>query len=368
MKKLTMQIQNDKNFSYPIFISKDILLRYELWLTPYLKNKQIAIITDLHVEALYGNTLLKSLEKFNPILLSFEAGEESKHIQTIQFVYENMLKNHFNRDAIILALGGGVVGDLAGFIASTYMRGINYIQIPTTLLAMVDSSIGGKTGLNTPYGKNLIGSFYQPTTVVIDINALTTLPKIHFINGLIEALKMFITSSLEQFIHFQQSLEGLLNQNTKNIIWLIENAIKIKMDIVSRDEKENHQRAILNFGHTIGHALEYVTGYHLLHGHAVAYGMLVESKISELLGILSTEEFLIIQRLLSKLNFKGAYLKEINDKQLIQATRIDKKNKEDEIKYILIKKVGLVFSEEKTFTYPVCDEIVKEAILKVSEA
>jgi 3-dehydroquinate synthase len=367
MKQIIMQIPAQPAVSYPINIGTNLLAHPEQWLPMDWRNKQLVIMTDNTVNALYGKKIFNVLKEWKPLLLSFAPGEKSKNYQTKRRLEEKMIRNHCNRETIILSLGGGVVGDIAGFIAATYMRGIAYIQLPTTLLAMVDSSIGGKTSINTAQGKNLIGAFWQPTSVIIDMNCLATLPQTHMINGLIEALKMFMTMHRDYFDYAHDNIDSILSKDVSVLQNIIERAIKIKIDVVSADEKENHQRAILNFGHTIGHALEKVTRYTLLHGYAVALGILVEAKISQLLGFISLDDYQMIQSLFLKLTISGDQLKEINHDAIIKATKIDKKIKDNQVRYVLLKKIGQVYSEDNVFTHPVPDEIVAQSLFDVSE-
>ncbi len=255
-------------------------------------EQKVVIITDHHVKKLYGDALLEKLLQrgFQAQLLSFRAGEKSKNSRVKERLEGEMLRHQCGRNTMIVALGGGVVGDLAGFVAATYMRGIPYIQIPTTLLAMVDSSIGGKTAINTIYGKNLIGAFWQPTAVIADLNFLTTLSQEQMINGLMEAIKIFLTNDRDQFFFVQEHLAQLLIPDLGLLEGVVIKAVEQKMALVHKDEKESGERMILNFGHTIGHAMEQVSQYKIMHGYAVGLGILVELKISELLGICSKTE------------------------------------------------------------------------------
>lgn len=364
MNQILMQIPAQAAVTYPINIGMELLNV----LRASLPNKgRLVVITDDNVQLLYGKQILELLTEYEPLIISFVAGEDSKNAETKQIIEKQMIDNHCDRDTIILALGGGVVGDLAGYVASTYMRGISYIQIPTTLLAMVDSSVGGKTAINTPLGKNLIGTFWQPSSVIVDLNFLKTLPEIQMINGLVEAIKMFLTCDVGLFNFTNQSINNILQQDFSVLKNVIEQAIKIKVEVVSCDEKENHQRAILNFGHTIGHALEKLSDYKMLHGYAVARGILVEAKISQLLGHLSKAEFELIKEIFLKLNISGDEFKKFNVDKIIKATKSDKKIKNNQVRYVLLKKLGHVYSDKNLYVHPVADEVVKQAILAVSE-
>lgn len=362
-----MHLAKEDEVCYPIIIDAQLLKRPDKWLPSHYRNKKIIIITDEDTKNHYGQTLVGSLENLNPLLLSFPSGEQSKNYQTKQYIEEKMLQHLCDRESIILALGGGVVGDMAGFVASTYMRGISYIQLPTTLLAMVDSSVGGKTGINNAYGKNLIGSFWQPAAVVADVECLNTLPKKHLISGLIEIIKIFMTSDKDAINNIYTIINGVLARDITALKETIHRAIKIKVSIVSQDECESHLRKILNFGHTIGHAIEKVSNYSMLHGYAVAYGILVEAKISQLLGILSADEFIKIQKILQHLNIVGSELKKYHSGDIIQATKSDKKNTSDQVRYVLLEELGKVYLYEDQLVHFVSDEVVSNALNIVNE-
>src|SRR5579862_7344926 len=275
--QIMMAIPAKKSMMYPIRVGMNLLSSPEKWLPDSWEQKKLVIVTDDTVDHLYANHLLKQLKNANPLLFTFPAGEQSKSAEIKSKIEEKMIQANCDRDTLLIALGGGVVGDLAGFIAATYMRGISYIQVPTTLLAMVDSSVGGKTSINTPQGKNLIGAFWQPKTVVADIHCLKTLPEVHCVNGLIEAIKMFLTNDADYFHYVNTHLDRFFHKDEIVLQKIIERAVQIKVDIVSQDETEKNLRMTLNFGHTIGHALEKITGYAILHGFAVALGILIEA-------------------------------------------------------------------------------------------
>ncbi len=365
--QIPVKIPARKNFSYPIFMQSGLLKKSSLWLPRNVNT--IIIITDNTVKKFHARSLMRDLKnKKNRkvLLISFPAGEKSKNDQTKQYIEKQMLRYHCRRDTLILALGGGVVGDLAGYVAATYMRGIDYLQLPTTLLAMVDSSIGGKTGINTPQGKNLIGAFWQPKAVVVDVNCLKTLSKKQLINGLIEALKIFLTNHANSFSYLQNNLEKILVRDEKILKNIIYRAVKIKANIVSQDEKENNQRMILNFGHTIGHALEKISNYNLLHGFAVAYGILLEAKIAQLLGFLANKNYMLIKSVLLKLGISGAGLKKFAVKKLIQATKLDKKVRTGKVRYVILSGIGQVHKNYNIVAHPVSDKLVKKAYLEVT--
>lgn len=368
MKKLSVKIPKKKSVSYPILIGNRLLKNPKTWLPHATTYDDIVIITDSHVKKLYGKTLLQSLldHGYPAQLLSFPAGEKSKHQETKQLLEEKMYQADCHRNTLCIALGGGVVGDLGGFVAATYMRGIPYIQIPTTLLAMVDSSVGGKTAIDTAFGKNMIGAFWQPRAVIADIDCLKSLPKKQRINGFVEAIKMFLTHHAPSFRYAELHLKEILANEDDVLSKVIYRAISIKTKVVQKDEKEDHMRMVLNFGHTMGHAIETYSNYEILHGYAVAYGILVEAKISEILGFLSAENFARIQQIFSKLGIVGQSLKEMDVRDLIQKTKSDKKVKAGKTRYVLLKNIGQIHQKDNDYAHPVADEIVRQAFLAVT--
>lgn len=341
-------------------------------ITTWLPNKtfsQIVIITDSTVKKRYGLKLQNRLNQagYNSLLLSFPAGEKSKNYKTKQVIEHAMQLHHCGRNTLIVALGGGVVGDLAGFIAATYLRGLPYIQIPTTLLAMVDSSVGGKTGINTFHGKNLIGAIYQPLCVVTDVGLLKTLSKKNIINGLIEAIKMFLTYDADSLRYTESHIQNILKGDDSILKEMVGRAVRIKAAVVSRDENESGERSVLNFGHTIGHALEKISNYTLLHGYAVAYGILVEATLSHLFGLLDNNQLLIIRNLFSKLGIHGKDLQKYDFVKLIQITKRDKKTRSGNVHYILLREIGHTHIANGNYAHTVADKIVRQALEITSE-
>ena len=365
--KISMTIPIERAVEYSIMVGAS-LYDFATWL-PKKSFSQIVIITDNIVKKRYGLNLQKCLKRagYISLLLSFPAGEKFKNYKTKQSIEHAMLLHHCDRDTLIVALGGGVVGDIAGFIAATYLRGISYIQIPTTLLAMVDSSVGGKTGINTIHGKNLIGAIYQPICVVTDIALLKTLSKKNMINGLIEAIKMFLTHDVDSFHYIESHLHHIIKGDDTLLKEIVARAVRIKTAVVCRDEKEQGERSVLNFGHTIGHALEKISNYTLLHGYAVAYGILVETTISHLLGILKLEQLLIIKNLFSQLGIDGKDLKKYELTKLIQATKKDKKARFQKVHYTLLQKMGGAHTSNGNYVHPVADKIVRQAFKNTIE-
>jgi 3-dehydroquinate synthase len=364
---LTVSLPKPPATAYPIWIGADLLENCSKWMPTNVST--VVIITDHHVKKLYAKRLDHHLKKagYNTLLLSFPAGEKSKTARTKSKIEEKMLTAGCDRHSLILAMGGGVVGDLAGFIAATYMRGISYIQLPTTFLAMIDSAVGGKTGIDTPQGKNLIGAFWQPIAVIADTQCLKTLPKQHMINGLIEAIKIFLLCDVKSLTDVQENLDLILSQDVSILNNIIHRAVTLKATIVINDEKDKGQRAILNFGHTIGHALEHLTDYKHLHGYAVALGLLVEAKIAQLLNVLAEEHYVFIKRLLNRLNIESSALKQFDVHEIIQCTQTDKKKQDGVIPYVLINALGSVYTANNRFAHPVPESIVQQAFLDTIE-
>lgn len=289
MLKITVKTGQE---SYPVFLGHGIIKNVGAVLarSGYVQCRAVLVVTDRNVSLHYAENCLQSLhrERFKPYLEVLEAGEKVKSLETVSALYTKALEAGLDRRSAIIALGGGVIGDLAGFVAATYLRGVAFVQVPTTLLAMVDSSVGGKVGVNHPLGKNLIGAFYQPAVVISDIDVLKTLPQREFNAGLAELVKYGVVCSKKLFelveVRSAFSGEDLLGKDEPLLLSLIGRAVLIKGEIVRRDEREKGLRRILNFGHTFGHALESASGYeYYLHGEAVACGMLMATRLAVLL-------------------------------------------------------------------------------------
>lgn len=317
-----------------INIGSGLLKRIDSYIPRDLRNHRFVIITDKRVKKLYGDTLQQYLQEkgYDVSLMAFPAGEHHKNRETKAKLESALIKKQYSRDTCIIALGGGVVGDMAGFIAATYMRGVPYIQVPTTLLAMIDSSVGGKTAVNTPEGKNMIGAFYEPRCVIADIECLDTLPQQQITNGWIEAIKIFMTCDAHLF-------KKAMNTNEPTLP-LIKKAIALKSAIVEADPREQGLRAVLNFGHTMGHAIEKASNYKLLHGYAVGYGILVEATLSLSRGLINLKEHNHILTAMHRLGIKGSALKQYDLKQILRLMKRDKKVKDRAVRVILLNGIG----------------------------
>src|SRR5690554_6087338 len=271
MRTLTVELAER---SYPIFIGTGLINKSELYL-PYIKGRQALIVTNTTVETLYLKQVQEALTGIQVDTVVLDDGEQYKTTNELNKIYDALLANKHNRTTTLIALGGGVVGDMCGFAAATYQRGVNFIQVPTTLLSQVDSSVGGKTGVNHKLGKNMIGAFHQPQAVIADTQTLNTLPDNELSAGLAEVIKYGLIFDAEFYLWLKQNIDSLLNRISTALAYAIERSCQNKAKVVALDEKEGGIRAILNLGHTFGHAIESHQGYgHWLHGEAVSAGML----------------------------------------------------------------------------------------------
>lgn len=329
----------------------------------FLDYSSVFIITHPFLAWQYGEEIKEGLEKKNiePNLIFVPSGERSKSFKEFIKIHRTLAQANTDRRSVIVALGGGVIGDLAGFISATYLRGIDYIQIPTTLLSQVDSSIGGKVGINIPEGKNLVGAFYHPRAVFIDIKTLDTLPDREFKSGLAEVIKYGVILNKELFDFLDKNHEKIFKKDEKALTYIIKESILCKKYVVEKDEKERNLRMILNFGHTIGHAIEAKGRFNkFLHGEAVAIGMSLATKISYLLNYCSEDTYLRIKNLLLKFDFSLDL--PYNFSSLLPYIMRDKKVSSKKIRFILPLKIGEVFINEDV---PL--DLVKEVIDKKEE-
>ena len=328
--------------SYPIIIQAGCLDKIGDDLAGKMIGRKYAIIADDKVAGLYGEQLMQSLKDSGQDvkLFTFFQGESSKTLTTIGELASKLASSGFDRNDAIIALGGGVTGDLAGFLASSYMRGIPFVQIPTTLLAQVDSSVGGKTGVDIPEGKNLVGAFYQPRAVYIDIDVLKTLPEKELLGGLGEVIKYGVIRD-SNFVDFLVAERGAILDLDKTIIEkLVYICCKIKAEVVSEDEREGGVRRILNFGHTIGHAVEAASNFSLIHGFAVSIGMVAASKLAVLADLLDEKECAQIIKILKQYKMPIEIPKEL-DRQVIKKYLLaDKKAIGGKVIYVLPTRIG----------------------------
>ena len=345
MRSIKVNLDKKSRSSYEIRIGRDIIDRIALILAKNHKAGRYAVITDDCVGSLYGKKILTSLVDvgLNVNLIEFPAGEANKNINTVLHVAEKLLQAGADRETFLIALGGGVVGDVTGFIASVYMRSVPYIQIPTTLVAQVDSSIGGKTAVDLPQGKNLMGTFYQPCAVFTDLSFLETLPEKEFNNGLAEIIKYGIIDDEKMFHTMENNMEAIKLKDPKLVLNIVEACCRIKKSIVEIDEKDQGLRHILNFGHTLGHALETMSQYTITHGEGVALGMIAAARLSEKMGYLESNEAKRIEALIREAGLPCKIPETFFADNIIAALQMDKKKKGDIIRFVLLKKIGMPF-------------------------
>jgi 3-dehydroquinate synthase len=310
-----------------------------------LGTKQM-IVTSKSVEPLYAKTVHNSLASsgFDVSTRTVSDGEEAKSLETLTTLYDSLLENNFDRHSGIVAVGGGVVGDLAGFAAATFMRGISLVQAPTTLLAQVDSSIGGKTGVNHPKAKNIIGAFYQPAIVWTDISTLQTLPEREFRSGLAEVIKYAIIADRDLFSMLMKNVTSISNSSREALIDIVSWCCSIKARIVQEDEKERKNRSILNYGHTVGHALEALTGYsNYTHGEAIAIGMTAAARISREIGATDQDTIELQENILRSARMPTKIDSCINPQAIVEQLKADKKRLAGKTRWVLPRTVGDVF-------------------------
>lgn len=328
--------------SYPIIVGSGVL-HSALATLCALQPSQIVLITHPHLAQWYGESLKTSLEQQGvpTCLLTVPPGERTKRWGVAGRLLRQMAQRALDRRCIVVALGGGVIGDLAGFVAACYLRGVRYVQIPTTLLAQVDSSVGGKTGVNLPEGKNLVGAFHQPSFVLIDTDTLKTLPRRHFRAGLAEVLKYGIIADAALWQLVRDESGNLRQGHSSRLADIIHRCCEIKADIVSEDETEQGVRAILNFGHTVGHALESVMGYgRLLHGEAVSIGMVSAALLGQSLGITPIGTAEEIANALRSLGLPVALPRGVEFESLLSVMARDKKARDGQLRFVLIERIG----------------------------
>jgi len=345
MNRIKVNLDKRTAASYEIYIGEDILDRMGLIIARNSWASRYFIITDSNVSTPHGERVYATLRdmELKVDMIDFPAGEASKNFQTNLHIVDRMLGLGADRTSALIALGGGVVGDITGFIASIYMRGIPYIQVPTTLLAQVDSSIGGKTGIDLPEGKNILGTFYQPKGVFIDLAFLKTLTPREFGSGLAEIVKYGIIDDPELFSSLEVQAEAIRNRDMSLLEKIIGRSCRIKKGIVEIDEMEKGIRRILNFGHTIGHAIEAESGYSISHGDAVSMGMVASTMISERLKYLRSGDRERIISLIRAIGLPDRIPKTLNPGGILSRIKRDKKKKEDTIHFVLLKKIGIPF-------------------------
>jgi 3-dehydroquinate synthase len=363
--KLTVEIPADPEHSahtYPIFTGQDIFSMIGPVASEFHLPDRLIIVTDQIVEKLYATHLHAALLNFGfrPDIITIPPGEANKTLETVRYVYDAMHQAGCGRDTAIMAVGGGIVGDLAGFVAATYRRGIPFVQVPTTLLAQVDSSVGGKVGVNLPYGKNLVGAFYQPHFVFIDTKTLSTLPERELRSGLAEVIKYGAILDHDLFTLLKNTIDHLLKPDITRFTEIIERCCTLKASVVEKDERESGYREILNFGHTIGHAIEACTDYSLLtHGEAITYGMMVETQLSVNHCGLPADQARELCTLLCRLSPPSLPVT-MNVDQLYQTMYSDKKVRSGVLRLSLINRIG-----DATFGETPDEHYIKQSMRKL---
>ncbi|NMC27488.1 MAG: 3-dehydroquinate synthase [Syntrophomonadaceae bacterium] len=328
--------------SYDIFVGENWWHRMPDFLTSISRKSPAIMITDKNVFSLYGMRFLELIRQagFQAEPAIIPGGEDCKNLATCTLIYEQMVTDGLDRGSTVFALGGGIVGDVAGFVAATYMRGIPYIQIPTTLLAQVDSSVGGKTGVNLPLGKNLVGAFHQPSLVFVEVDFLDTLPQREYLTGLAEVIKYGIIWDRQFFIYLEENLARIKAQDKDCLQYIISRCCEIKAQVVAQDETEKGVRAMLNLGHTFGHALEALTLYErYTHGEAVAIGTICAARLSQSLGLLSASEVSRIEQLIEAVGLPTRF-ENLDPQAIIAQMYRDKKQVGGRLQLVLPATVG----------------------------
>ena len=356
MKKLNLNLGEK---SYPIYIGENLLSQAD-YLTKHITGNQVMIVSNTTVAPLYIDKVKSLLTDFEVSEVVLPDGEQYKNLDTVNQIFTNLLENRFDRSSTLIALGGGVVGDMTGYAAACYQRGVNFIQIPTTLLSQVDSSVGGKTGVNHPLGKNMIGAFYQPKAVIIDVDTLDTLPNREFSAGMAEVIKYGLLGN-ENFLSFiEKNINSLMNKEKSSVIDAIYQSCKDKANIVAEDELEAGKRALLNLGHTFGHAIENSMGYgNYLHGEAIAIGMHMAAVMSEKEGFIDQSQVSRVKSILENCELPTRLTGKINFSDFSKSMSVDKKVLKGKIRLVLLKPIGAAFISDD-YHKEFLDQTIKE--------
>lgn len=342
MREVTVPLSDR---SYPIVIGNGILEELGPRLRGLGMRGSLAVVQDSQIARSYGQRVLASLEQagYRATSVVVPSGEASKSLAELSALYDAFSAARLDRRSVVVAVGGGVVGDLAGFAAASYLRGIDFVQVPTTLLAQVDSSVGGKTGVDLPSGKNLVGAFHQPRLVLADLDTLATLPERDYVAGLAEIIKYGIIFDPELFAYLESNREAALRHHPDVLTHLVARSCEIKADVVGKDERESGLRAILNYGHTIGHAVEVAAGYgRYLHGEAVAIGTVAANWLSTRQGWLTTADAARIDRLLADYGLPVRLEEALDSQEILTAMQLDKKTLDGVFQFVLAHGIGRV--------------------------
>lgn len=344
---------------YAIYIGSG-LLNDTQFLNNQIMSTQVCIVTNTQVADLYLNTLAANFTEQRCDVVILADGEAHKTFDSFIQIVNVLCEKKHHRDTTLVALGGGVIGDMTGFAAACYHRGVAFVQVPTTLLAQVDASIGGKTAVNHPLGKNLIGAFYQPRAVIIDLDTLTTLPEREYKSGLAEIIKAALIKDADFFEWLELHCDKLLQHNRVYLEQAIYCACRIKQMVVMHDEKEKGERALLNFGHTFGHAIEQCLGYgEWLHGEAVALGMLMAARLSQARGYINDSDVRRIHKLLLRIGYEDRLPKKLSVGEIVDAMTHDKKVYNDRLNLILLDSIGSAIIKDDVGKDELIDSIIK---------
>ncbi len=359
MKKIIVELGER---SYPIFIGQDLLQQKEL-LKPFISGHKVCIVSNQTVAGLYLEKLQSQLTDCQLSTVLVEDGEQYKNMTSFNRIIDHLLEQKVDRKSTVIALGGGVIGDLTGYAAASCLRGINFIQIPTTLLSQVDSSVGGKTGVNHQQGKNLIGAFYQPSCVVADIDTLSTLSEREFAAGMAEVIKYGLIRDSTFFDWLETKVEAIKAHDKDKLTYIVARSCEIKADVVSQDEKEAGLRAILNYGHTFGHAIEAAVGYQgWLHGEAISAGMVMASNLSSAMGALSDQTVQRIKKLFQAFSLPIEPPSSMTTTQMKELMLHDKKTINAQVRLILLRELGNAYVSAD-YSPELLEKTINEALL-----
>ena len=363
--KLRVPISEHRDASYDIQIGRGLLAELPELVRAACPAARYAVITDSHIGKLYGEQVVARLHdgSLTAELLEFPAGEWNKTRETWASLSDRMLARQLGRDCAVIALGGGVVGDVAGFVAATYLRGVPYVQVPTSLLAMIDSAIGGKTGVDVPAGKNLLGAFHQPRLVIADLDVLTTLPAVQVAAGVAEAVKHGVIADAEYFGFLERECRAVLAKDAAALERVVSRSVEIKAAVVAADEREAGRRATLNFGHTVGHAIEATAQFVVLHGEAIAIGMACEARLAEALEIAERGTADRIRSVLERYGLPLELPEPAAVDELIAAMQLDKKARAGTVRFALPRAIGAMHHDGKTgWTAAAPEAVVREVL------
>lgn len=339
-----LEVKKDGFFCYSIVYEKDFSNLGKEIADLGFCGRKVCIVTDSNVAPLYLDEVKNGLGTYFGHVSQFilPAGEENKTLDHIKQIYEHLILQHFDRKDCLIALGGGVIGDMTGYAAATYLRGIDFIQVPTTLLSQVDSSIGGKTGVDFDSYKNMVGAFHMPRLVYMNLTTLNTLNQMLFSCGMGEILKHGLIKNKEYFNWCIEHVEKIQSRDYETLLYMIKESCKIKRDVVEQDPTEQGERALLNFGHTIGHAIEKIKNFEMLHGQCVAVGCIAAAKISQMRGFLTKEELTEIEKGMAIFGLPNE-ISEIIPEEILKVSKSDKKMEAGKIKFVLLEKIGKAY-------------------------